>query len=244
MQDKLHINHGETMERGPGSCTSQTVYFTEAEESAHVPFVYHHLLECDYNGLDYTIALHDITLRVPKGAVAVGEKVHIEIGVTMYGPFKFPETTEPISPITWLCIWEKSAVLKKPFQLILPHFLTNLTRDKLNYHQIGFAKANHSSYSIAEDKQMVYNFKLCDTKPLVTLSGYKSYGVLKSTHCCFYCLEAKKSQELVKDAGCCLARIERVLSSRKNEVYFVAVYFLSTCIQVRLNLMYSWRKVL
>ena len=232
MQDKL--SHEVKMEGE--NC--QTVHFSEAEKRAHIPFVYHHMMECDHNGIDYIVEEHDITLRIPEGAIAKGERIHLEIGVATYGPFHFPENSAPISPIIWLCIQEENALLKKPFQLILPHFLTNLDRDRLNYHQIGFAKANHSSYSIAED-QRIYNFNLCDdTKPLFASSGYKSYGILMSTHCCFYCLKANQTPELANDTGYCLARIERSLSSRKNEVYFAAVYLLNTCVQVRSD---EWR---
>lgn len=227
MQDKL--SH-EVRMKGE-NC--KTFYFSEAEERAHIPFIHHRLMECDHNGLEYTVKEHDITLRIPEGAVAKGETIHLEIGVAMYGPFNFPENGAPISPIIWLCIQEEIALLMKPFQLILPHFLTSLNRDRLNYHRIEFAKANHSSYSIAEDKQMIYNFNVCDAKPLFASSGYKSYGVLSSTHCCFYCLKANQTPELANDIGYCLARVERSLSPRKNEVYFAAVYLLNTCVQVR-----------
>ena len=230
MQDSL--NHEAVMEGG--SC--QTVHFSKAEKKAHIPFIHHHLVECDCDGLHHTVKGHDITLRIPEGAVAKGETVHFEIGVAMYGPFNFPENTTSVSPIIWLCIQEKSTVLKKPFQLILPHFLTNLTRDRLNYHQVGFAKANHSSYSIAEDEQIIYNFNPAyDNKSLFASSGCKSYGVLKTTHCCFYCLIANQTPALASDTGYCLVRVERPLSSdsRRNEVCFAAVYLLETCNQVR-----------
>lgn len=227
MQDKL--SH-EVRMKGE---YCKTFHFSEAEERARIPFIHHHLMECDHNGLEYTVEEHDITLRIPEGAVAKGETIHLEIGVAMYGPFNFPENGAPISPIIWLCIQEETALLMKPFQLILPHFLTGLNRDRLNYHQIGFVKANHSSYSIAEDKQMMYDFNMCDAKPLFASSGQKSYGVLKSTHCCFYCLKANQTRKLANDIGYCLARIERSLSPRKNEVYFAAVYLLKTCVRVR-----------
>ena len=232
---QYNLSHKATME----GKSFQSAYFSEAEKRAHIPFVHHNLLECDHDGLEYTIEHHDITLRIPEGAVAKGEMIHFEIGVALYGPFNFPEKAEPVSPIIWLCVQEKSAILKKPFQLILPYFLTSLTSDRLIHHQIEFAKANHSSYFIAEDEQVIYQFDPCETKPLFASSGYRSYGVLTSTHCCFYCLKANQTPELASDAGYCLARIERPLSSQSNEVYFTAVYLLGTCIQVRSD---AWGK--
>ena len=213
---------------------AQSPYFREAEEQAQVPFLFHHLLECDYNALEYTIEDHDITLRIPMGAVAKGEKIHIEIGITMYGPFTFPEKTQPISPIVWLCIQE-DVKLKKPFQLVLPHFLTSLSKERLHYHQIKFSKASHKY--LLENDQIIYKFQNCDTVtepgPLLATCGSKSYGMIKSTHCCFYCIQANKTPDLARNAGYCLARIENsLLTHQRNEVYFTAVYFLSTCIKV------------
>ena len=195
--------------------------------------MHHTILECDYSGLEYTFEDHDITLNIPEGAVAKSQKIHIEIDVTMYGPFAFPRNTLPISPIVWICLLEKDAKLKKPFQLILPHFLTGLTKDKLYNHQVSFAKAVHHNYTVTvEDGQMKYKFNPCESKPLFASSGNKSYAVLKSEHYCFYCLQANHTPELIRDAGYCLTRIERSASPQRNEVYFVATYFLKTCIQV------------
>lgn len=200
-------------------------------KKAQVPFLHHQLLDFDYSGQEYTLEDHDITLRIPEGAVAEGKKIQLEIAVSMYGPFQFPANTQPISPIIWLCVSGEDVELKKPFQLILPHFFTGLTTERLHYHQIDFAKANHNNYTF-EDDQMRYKFNKCDTKPLFASNGGKSYGILRSTHCCFYCLQANQTSELARDAGYCLARIEHLVLPLRNEVYFTAIYLLNTCMKV------------
>lgn len=210
----------------------QSPSFCEAEKKANVPFLYHHVLECDSNGQQHTIEDHDITLRIPAGAVVEGKQIHFEIGVAMYGPFTFPEKTRPISPVVWLCILEDDAELTKPFQLILPHILTGLKKDRLQHHQIEFLKANHKDISL-RDGRMMYNFCRCETKTYLASQGCRSYGVIKSTHCCFYCLQGNQTLEQAIDAGYCLARIERSLSPQRNELHFIAVYLLDTCIQVK-----------
>ena len=215
----------------PLSIPQQSSCFTVARNIATVAFLHHNLLECDSNGQDYTIENHDITLRIPEGAMAEGETVHFEVGVAMHGPFIFPENTQPVSPILWLCQLEEDIELEKPFQVILPHYLTGLSREMIEHHQVRFAKANHNDYTYVGN-QMSYKFQTCDIKPLFASSGYKSYGVLKSKHCCFYCLEAKVSNELAMDAGYCLVRIEHSPTPRRDEIYFTAIYFLDTCLKV------------
>ena len=54
----------------------QSTYFSTAKERAHVPFLDHQILEIDFSSQRYTLDGHDITLRIPEGAVAEGEKIH------------------------------------------------------------------------------------------------------------------------------------------------------------------------
>ena len=157
--------------------------------------MHHHVLKCCHSGLEYTIEDHDITLNIPEGAVTENQMIYFEIDVTMYGHFVFPKNAQPISPIVWLCLGENDTKLKKPFQLTLPHFLTGLSKDKLFGHQVGFAKANHYNYIIA-DGEVKYKFNPCDSKALLASCGNKSYAVLESDHCCFYCLQAQRTPEL------------------------------------------------
>ena len=205
----------------------QTGYFSAAEKTANVPFLDHQMLECDCTGREYTNVDHDITLRIPEGAVAEGEKVQFEVGVAMYGPFIFPENTQPISPILWLCL-EEDIQLKKPFRVVLPHYLPGLSKERIEYHQVRFAKANHGDYP----NQTSYKFQQCDDKPRLASTGYRNYGVLVSKHCCFYCLQANQTHELAMDAGYCLTRIEYSPSPQWNEIHFSATYFLDTCLRV------------
>ena len=162
----------------------QSAYYAEAVARAHIPFMHHCILKCDYHGLEYTFDDHDITLNVPEGAVAENEIIHIEIDATIYGSFAFPKNAQPISPIIWLCMLEKDTKLRKPLRLIIPHFLSDLTRDQLYNHQVGFTKASHHNY-IIENSEMKYKFHLCDSEPLFASKGNKSYAVLESDHCCF-----------------------------------------------------------
>ena len=210
----------------------QSSCFNEAKERAKVPFLHHQVLECGYDGIDFTIEDHDITVRIPEGAVAEGGKIHLEVGVATYGPFAFSENSRPISPILWLCILDKDVQLKRDFMIILPHILTGLTTDKLRDHQVTFAKANHDDYTSEGDK-MAYRFNQCEIQPFFASVEDKSYGILLSSHCCFYCIQAQESPEVARKKGYCLARIE---SLRTSEIYFVASFFLKSCVKVRREL--------
>ena len=204
--------------------------YIKAKDRALVPFLYHEVIECNYKAQNYTIDGHDITLRIPEGAVAEGERVHFEIAVAMYGPFKLPGNARPISPIVWVCLLEEDVKLKKPFQLIVPHFLSLISEERIRYHNVKFSKANHNiCYS---NNKLHYEFQDCDTTPLFTSIGYRSYGVLITNHFCFYCLKANHTPELANDAGYSLVRIETPLTPNRNEIDFVTIYLLETCLRV------------
>jgi hypothetical protein len=195
--------------------------------------LHHYILECNHAGLTYTFEDHDITLIVPEGALPKDQTVHIEFDATMYGPFIFPKDTRPISPIVWLSLLERDVKLKKPFQLILPHFLTeSKVKETLHFHQVGCAKAIHSTF-VVRDSEKNYEFHPCDSELRFASCGNKGYAVLESDHCCFYCLQANITRELAKDASYCLTQIERSVSHNQYEVFFIASYFLQTCIQVK-----------
>ena len=211
------------------SIESKCMNIFEAEEKTQVPFLYSHLLTCDNNGLEFTIAEHDITLRIPKGAVSVDATIHLEIGVAMYGPFNFVKT-RPISPIFWLCIRE-DAKLQKPLQIILPHFLPGLTNENNHLYGVGFAKATHNDSSRSAAEQVTYDFSKCETKPYFASSGSRQYGILQTKHCCFYCIEAKFTPELALKADYYLAQIE-FSSDPKYEIHYCAIYSLDACIRV------------
>ena len=184
--------------------------------------LYHTILDYDHNGLEHTIAGHNITLKIPKGIVDVGDKIYFEVGVLLFGPFTFPGNTQPISPILWFCSLENDYQLKKPFKIILPHFLSSQAVEKMKPDDIQFAKAKHEL-----GRTINYEFQVVNTKPLFASSGSRNFGVLQIQHCCFYCLIAKRD---VKGAEYCLVQIQRPLQLCRNEIYFLIIYFLDTCL--------------
>ena len=187
------------------------------------------MLECDCNGREYTNVDHDITLRIPKGAVAEGEKVHLEVAVTMYGPFNFPEDTKLISPILWLCLLEEAAKLRKPLEIVLPHYLIG----DIHKHGIGFLKANHSDYEMNDSCQIFYNFRPLVTDKILVCREGQGYGITVTDHFCYFCLVAQDRESNIKEnTNYCLTRVISHSSESLQEIIFCASYHLPTCIKV------------
>ena len=192
---------------------------------AGVHFFYYHTLECDDTGLEHTIDGHNITLRIPKEAIAAGEKLHINVGVTMFGPFTFPDNFSPISPILQLCPSKINYKFRKPITVILPHFISKETIEKLNPGEVRFAKARHCN--TGPERRQSYQFEHVDARPMFASSRSRNFGVLQIQHCCYLCLVKGKN---VGGAEYCLVQIKRPLQQR-SEVHFLVSYFLDTCLQ-------------
>lgn len=215
------------------SLMSQSRYFQESKDKAKISFLHHDIYECNHNEQLIKIQQHDISLKIPEGAVNNGQILHLEIAVTMHGPFKFrsSDNIQPISPILWLCLLEEDVELNKPFQLVMPHMLTGLTMENARQYNIGFAKASHIPFT--DDQNMLsYTFHQCTTDTEFTSTGCRKFGILTAEHCCFYCIKANQTPEFATDAGYCLVRIERPLNPPTKEISFAAIFYLSTCVRV------------
>ena len=181
-------------------------------------------MECSHYGLEHTITGHNITLRIPEGAVGKEAKLSLEVGVLMFGPFVFPENTQPISPILWFCPAEIDYQLKKPFTITLPHCLSVQAVEKMDAAcNIQFSKAKHD-----QDQATRYNFQVVDSRPLFASGGCRNFAVLQIQHFCFYCLTANITKDI--DIEYCLVQIERPMQQR-SEIHFLVIYLLDTCLK-------------
>lgn len=174
-------------------------------------------MECDSSGQEYRFENHGIKIKIPVGAIPIGEMVHIEAAVMMYGPFTFSSRMKPVSPVLWLCFMEKQVKLQQPFEVTLPHCLAQHKN-----HEIGFAKANH----IRPISSNHYHFDAFDGESAIIS---ESEGTVKSYHCCFLCIQAKRSQQCTLDSWYSLILAK---SSRQHILHFCVVYHLMTCIKV------------
>ena len=184
-------------------------YYHCANNIASVPFIGEvEVLACDSRGCEYWNPDHDITIRIPPNAIPLGVTVQLEVAVALYGPFKFPNNSSPISPILWLCS-QKDIVFRKPIEIILPHFVSDIRNSDIN-----FAKADHKWYSIDESGMKCYIFNPVGTTFVNIKEGTQNYGLLSVNHCCYFCLTADSSfsSDLALGAGYCFWCIEKPLS--------------------------------
>lgn len=200
---------------------------TQDTAASSVPFMDPiDIIRCTSNGGVYYNAVHDITVRIPEGAISKGASVTIEIGIALYGPFQFPEGTKPVSPIVWLCVQQgEHYQFLKSVEIVLPHYLHVTTADDASI--LHFLKAGHH---VNENKQ--YQFQVAHGK--ACFSTQKTYGTLSTGHFCFLCISSRTvSQERTAKAKFCLISvIPDPITEPSWTIYFCVCYFLQTCMEV------------
>ena len=212
--------------------------FRESKEQAGIPFLYHQVVKCDSNGCEYINTDPDITIRIPKGAIAEGQKVHLESGVALYSPFNFPNNTCPISPIVWLCFMEEDVKMKEPFEIKLPHIHKGLIDDNVQKYQVGFLNANHKGL-VDMDGQKYFQFERTRNDDVTKFRSthWQSYGLLKTSHCCYLYIAELDNMEVLDTADYCLAQLTTKYSSLQSTLVqhvfqFYAIFDLPTCREV------------
>ena len=178
---------------------------------------------CDHHGC--TLSIDDITVTIPPGAIPEGTTVHIEIGVALYGPFKFPDDQQPVSPILWFCIKEDIELLE-PITYRLPHII----KDNSNV-ELTFAKANHRGNNSAANTDTSFTFQAlkCGQQDFTKDA---LYGSLSTKDFCYLCIQAKNTRELALKKGYCLHACTEKKNSTSYQIIFVCTYFLQTCFKV------------
>ena len=183
-------------------------------------------------GKTFTSLDHDITIKVPPGAVQNRDEVEIEVGVLLHGPFKFPDGIKPISPILWICT-KSDSKFRKPVEITLPHVLSSLTEKESKIYGVGFLKADHRASILKQGSSSKYfQFKSCgDTRAIFS----SNQGTINMDHFCFLCIGAQKSRQVYQRASYCLTRIDPKpwpAHNPETTIYFCISYFLPTCLKV------------
>ena len=210
---------------------NQTEVVTQSSQQFQESLLYYNTFECSSQGREVKVDEHDVTLNIPAGAISDGERVQFQVGVCLYGPFNFPEGKRPISPIIWLCT-KSDVELKQPIEVILPHVLTGLSEKECGQLGFCFAKANHNeNCNATSSERKVYDFHPSDTKAHVFSTESKSFGIWKTSHCCYICILAENNRETALSAGFCLSRVE-YSEEHNNSIDFCATFCLQTCINV------------
>ena len=170
---------------------------------------------------------NDFVMEIPGGAIPEGERITIDIGVALYGPFLYPEDLKPVSPVFWLCICDqKDFHFLKPLKVTIPHCLNHESHDDIESLDLTFLKGDHEL-----NPQQLYQFQ--QATGYAHIEPLKRSGMFQTTHFCSLCILGKISQRAIQKAMFCVyAAIPCTMSPREPAyVYFFVTFLLSTCLE-------------
>ena len=183
------------------------------------------IISCDTYGCNYYNTYHGVGLVIPQGAILPSdERIDIEFGVAMYGPFKLSDgrSVRRVSPVVWLCVQQdRFSGFQKDVEITIPHFVDFPSEDAYNY--LRFLKADHQ----LEDGENEYQLKSADGKAIFNCAAH---GTLLTRHFCSVCIASSVFPD--KYTRYYLGG-EISLTAQERQIVFVVCYLLKSCIRVR-----------
>ena len=184
------------------------------------------LSDCTSEGRQFTDDVNDFSLEIPEGAIPEGERLTIDVGVALFGPFQFPEGLRPVSPVFWVCVRDNpNFKFSKQVTVTIPHFLHLENDEDIQSLGLTFLKADHKKYD------ELYEFKPTDGE-----MEFANFGILKTDHFCCLCLAVTDKVKSLKNARFCMTTaFPRHLISvgRSIDAYiFITFFNLKTCLKL------------
>ena len=187
------------------------------------------LSDCTSEGRKFTDDVNDFSLEVPEGAIPEGERLTVDVGVALFGPFQFPEGLRPVSPVFWVCVRDNpNFQFSKPVTVTIPHFFDLENDEDIQSLGLTFLKAEHNKNS-----KELYEFQPTDGE--MEFNSVKTYAILKATHFCSLCIAAKDIPKTVKKSWFCITAVlpeySASVGGRVNAYFFVTFLNLKTCLK-------------
>ncbi|CAI8016747.1 hypothetical protein GBAR_LOCUS10257, partial [Geodia barretti] len=186
------------------------------------------LSDCTEKGIRYVDETNDFILEIQEGAIPEGERLTVDVGVALFGPFQFPEGLRPVSPVFWVCVRDNGRKFQfsKPVTVTIPHFLDLDNEEEIKFLGLTFLKANHNKNTAG-----LYEFQPL-TEGKMDFNTLRTHGTLKTSHFCSLCLAAKfipsSTQFCITSV---LPRCPSPVGKNVGGCFFVTFLNLKTCLE-------------
>ena len=184
------------------------------------------LSDCTDEGIYYTSEKYGFTLEIPVAAIPEGMSLTIDVGVSLYGPFNYPENMQCVSPIMWICVrYFENFHFLKPVKITMQHCLS--IDDTITFESLGldFLKAGHSP-----DQAGKHTFSCSDGS--VSPGCSENHLTLSTDHFCFLCITSNVSPDAIQRKQYCLSPFypQPILPNENEDIHFYVSFFLEACL--------------
>ena len=197
------------------------------------------VLPITHAGMKYCDDRLGLCVSIPEGAVPEGLILHLEVGMCLHGPFKFPANTSSIAPIL-LLYPQENITLQKCIKITLPHIIDCAQESDVETLGIQVVKADHILGAYPET-HLPFSFVDTDSKIVFEQIGqnenFQNYATFSLTHFCFLSLRVNKKMksEVAKRKAFCVSPLypTRVTAATPAFTYhFPITYYMDPWLEV------------
>ena len=194
------------------------------------------VLQISSKGKQYCDYSTGLCIDIPEGAVPEDSIVQLEIGMCLFGPFKFPGNLNPIAPILMLCP-QNDVHLNKNMRVTLPHIIEDAIDSDEEALGIQVVKADHND--LVEGDECVFDTILATGASEISFhcNNGRELITFSLPHFCFITLRAKYSKEVAERAGYCVCPLfptPKAVTSESGDYCLCVTYFMDPCLEVSL----------
>ena len=232
LAESLHQNTTLQILSLSGNHISCDILTTSLQSLSRLPVPEHititSILRVTNKGIRFEDTFNDFILDIPDGAIPEEEgTLTLYMGVTLFGPYQFPEGLRPISPVFWVCVKEQNNFqFSKPVTVTIPHCLDLDNYDNVQSLGITFLKAGH-----IPNTEKMYEFQCTNSGKDLS----KTHGYFTTSHFCSLCMAANDiPQTRSKTPFCLTVAIPKFTIPVGKSVYayfFITFMRLETCLR-------------
>ena len=187
------------------------------------------LTDCTSDGRSYYDKHSDFRLEIPEGAIPEGERIIVDIGVALYGPYQYPKGLRSVSPVFWVCVRGRETFrFLKPVKIMIEHCL-RLDSDT-DTHSLGltFLKGDHS-----ESTNQKYLLQRLQEDEECEFIANDNHAVLHTNHFCYQCIARNISKEFIYSANFAFLVFtpKDMVYSKPVPIFFFVIFLLEACIK-------------
>ena len=232
LAESLHQNTTLQVLSLSGNHISCDILTTSSQSLPRLPVPDHvtiiSILRVTNKGIRFEDTFNDFILDIPDGAIPEEEvTLTLYMGVTLFGPYQFPEGLRPISPVFWVCVKEQNNFqFSKPVTVTIPHCLDLDNYDNIQSLGLTFLKAGHIM-----NTEKMYEFQCTNSGKDLS----KTHGIFTTSHFCSLCMAANDIPQIRNGTSFCLTvAIPKFTIPVGKSVYayfFITFMRLKTCLE-------------
>ena len=177
----------------------------------------------------YVDKANEFSLEIMEGSVDEGQTLTVDVGVALFGSFRFPVGLRPVSPVFWVCVRDQPNFhFSTPAAVTIPHFLDLQNIGDVSSLGLTFLKADHHLNS-----DMKYHFQQADGD--MNFEPLERCGVLKTNHFCSHCIACRDTPECLEKTKFCITAVlpnSTIPVGKKTDAFFFVIFLnLKTCLK-------------